>query len=128
MVEAVKRNYPQREIAEASFRYQGEVESGERGIVGVNRYLEGNDDEPIPLLRIDPALERKQVDRLQASRAQRDGAAVERALAELRQAAGPEGGNLMEPLLTCARAAASEGEIIEALQDVFGTYTETPVF
>jgi methylmalonyl-CoA mutase N-terminal domain/subunit len=128
MVEAVKRNYPQREIAEASFRFQSEVESGDRGIVGVNRYVEGNDDAPISLLRIDPALERKQIDRLQASRARRDSEAVERSLVALKEAASPGGRNLMEPLLDCARVHATEGEIIEALQEVFGTYTETPVF
>src|SRR5581483_11409129 len=65
MVEAIKQNYPQREIADASYRHQQEVDSGERILVGVNRYTEG-DEEPIPILRIDPALERKQIDRLQS--------------------------------------------------------------
>jgi methylmalonyl-CoA mutase N-terminal domain/subunit len=86
------------------------------------------DEQPIPTLRVDPALERKQVDRLNAARARRDGAAVERALAALREDASHADRNLMEPLLTCARAHASEGEIIESLQQVFGDYTETPVF
>jgi methylmalonyl-CoA mutase N-terminal domain/subunit len=79
-------------------------------------------------LRVDPALERKQIDRLQAARAKRDGAAVERTLAALREEAAHEDRNLMEPLLACARAHASEGEIVESLQQVFGDYTETPVF
>jgi methylmalonyl-CoA mutase N-terminal domain/subunit len=127
MVEAVKRNYPQREIAEASFRFQSEVESGQRKIVGVNAYREGNDEEPIPTLRIDPELERKQIGRLQASKARRDSAEVERTLAALREAAGRDE-NLMPLLVECARADASEGEIVHALQDVFGSYTETPVF
>jgi len=127
MVEAVKRNYPQREIAEASFRFQSEVESGQRKIVGVNAYREGNDEEPIPTLRIDPDLERKQIGRLQASKARRDAAEVERTLGALREAAGRDE-NLMGPLVECARADASEGEIVHALQDVFGSYTETPVF
>ena len=65
---------------------------------------------------------------MQAVRARRDGAAVERALTELKQAAAVEEHNLMPNLLTCARVHASEGEIVEALQEVFGTYTETPVF
>ncbi len=126
MVEAVKLSYPQREIAEAAFRYQQEVDRGERIVVGVNGYRV-DDEEPIHTLRIDPALTRKQLDRLQGVRARRDGPGVEAALAELRRAAAGDD-NLMEPLLTCARAHASEGEIVAALQEVFGTYTETPVF
>jgi methylmalonyl-CoA mutase N-terminal domain/subunit len=126
MVEAIKQNYPQREIAEASFRYQEEVDAGERIIVGVNRF-ELADDEQIPILRIDPELERKQIGRTEAVRARRDGAAVEASLSTLREAAAGET-NLMDPLLDCARAHCTEGEIIESLQTVFGTYTETPVF
>jgi methylmalonyl-CoA mutase N-terminal domain/subunit len=127
MVTAVKLNYPQREIADAAFALQQEIDGGERIVVGVNSHVAA-DEEPIPTLRVDPALERKQVDRLNAARARRDGAAVERALAALREDAGHADRNLMEPLLTCARAHASEGEIIESLQQVFGDYTETPVF
>jgi methylmalonyl-CoA mutase, N-terminal domain len=127
MVEATKRNYPQREIADAAFTLQQEIDAGERVVVGVNRFL-AEDEQPIPTLRIDPALERKQLDRLQGARAKRDGAAVEATLAALREDAAHERRNLMEPLLACARAHASEGEIIESLQQVFGDYTETPVF
>jgi len=127
MVESVKRNYPQREIADASFTLQQEIDAGERVVVGVNRYV-AEDEQPIPTLRIDPALERKQLDRLQGARAARDGAAVEASLAVLREDAAHPERNLMEPLLVCARAHASEGEIIESLQQVFGDYTETPVF
>jgi methylmalonyl-CoA mutase N-terminal domain/subunit len=127
MVEAVKRNYPQREIADAAFTLQQEIDAGERVVVGVNRYV-AHDEQPIPTLRVDPALERKQTDRLASVRARRDGAAVERTLAALREHAAHPRRNLMEPLLDCARAHASEGEIIESLQQVFGNYTETPVF
>jgi methylmalonyl-CoA mutase, N-terminal domain len=126
MVEAVEQSFPQREIAEASFRHQTEVDRGERIVVGVNRYR-SEDEEPIQILRIDPALERKQMGRLQAVRARRDAQAVEQALGGLREAAASDR-NLMEPLLDCARAHATEGEIVAALQRVFGTYTETPVF
>jgi methylmalonyl-CoA mutase N-terminal domain/subunit len=125
MVEAIKQNYPQREIADASFRYQQEVDDGKRIVVGVNRYQ--SDDTPLPLLRIDPALERKQIDRLESVRARRRGEDVEESLARLKEAAAGDE-NLMEPLLDCARVHASEGEIVESLQAVFGTYTETPVF
>jgi methylmalonyl-CoA mutase N-terminal domain/subunit len=82
MVEAVKKNFPQREIAEASWRYQEEVDQRRRVVVGVNRYVH-EDEEPIEIHRIDPALERKQIDRLEATRARRDAAAVERSLASL---------------------------------------------
>ncbi|MHB8532263.1 MAG: acyl-CoA mutase large subunit family protein [Solirubrobacteraceae bacterium] len=127
MVQAVKTNYPQREIADASFALQQEIDAGERIVVGVNRHVAAS-EEPIPTLRVDPALERKQVERLQGARARRDGAAVERALAALREDATHEDRNLMEPLLACARVHASEGEIVESLQQVFGDYAETPVF
>jgi methylmalonyl-CoA mutase N-terminal domain/subunit len=127
MVAAVKRNYPQREIADAAFELQQEIDAGERVVVGVNRFV-AEDEQPIPTLRIDPALERKQLDRLQSARAARDGAAVEAALAKLREDAANEQRNLMDALLGCARASASEGEIVESLQQVFGDYTETPVF
>jgi methylmalonyl-CoA mutase N-terminal domain/subunit len=126
MVEAIKQSFPQREIADASFRLQQEVEREERIVVGVNRYRV--DDEPAQeILRIPAELERKQIGRVRAVRARRDGDAAERALAELRDAASGEA-NLMEPLLDCARAHCTEGEIVESLQRVFGTYTETPVF
>jgi methylmalonyl-CoA mutase N-terminal domain/subunit len=126
MVEAVKRNYPQREIADAAFTLQQEIDAGERIVVGVNRYTEG-DDGRHEILRIDPTLERKQIDRLQSARTRRSGAEVEGALAELRAAAAGER-NLMDPLIECARAGATEGEIVESLQQVFGRYTESPVF
>ena len=126
MVEAIKQNYPQREIADASFQFQEEVDRGERIVVGVNAY-EHLDEEQIPTLKIDPELERKQIGRVEAVRARREGEAAESALSELREAAAGDA-NLMDPLLDCARAHCTEGEIVESLQRVFGTYTETPVF
>jgi methylmalonyl-CoA mutase N-terminal domain/subunit len=128
MVAAVKANYPQRESADASFDLQRQIESGERILVGVNAFTDDGGGGETETLRIDPAFEPKQRGRLQAVRAERDAAEVERTLAELRTAAAREELNLMERLLACARARASEGEIVEALQDVFGTYTETPVY
>jgi len=127
MVAATKLNYPQREIADAAFTLQQQIDSAERVVVGVNSHV-AEDEVPIPTLRVDPALERKQIGRLQAARAKRDGAGVERAHGALREHAAHEDRNLMEPLLDCARAHASEGEIIESLQQVFGDYSETPVF
>ncbi|WP_320670378.1 acyl-CoA mutase large subunit family protein [Patulibacter defluvii] len=127
MVEAVKQSYPQREIAEAAFELQTAIEDERRIVVGVNAFTEGDDGEH-PILKVDPALERKQVDRLAAVKAARDSAAVERSLATLKETAAKPDANLMPPLLDAARAHVTEGEIIHALQDVFGSYTETPVF
>jgi methylmalonyl-CoA mutase, N-terminal domain len=126
MVEAIKQNFPQREIAEASFRLQEEIEREERIIVGVNRYQHEGDEE-LEILRIPPELEHKQIDRVQAVRSRRDGEEVEQALGALREAAAGDR-NLIEPLLDCARTHCTEGEIVASLQRVFGTYTETPVF
>jgi methylmalonyl-CoA mutase, N-terminal domain len=126
MVEAVKQNFPQREIADASFTYQEEVDRGERIVVGVNRYV-SDVEEPLEILRIPPELERKQIGRVQAVRASRDTEAAEDALSTLREVAASDG-NLMDPLLDCARAHCTEGEIVESLQRVFGSYTESPVF
>jgi methylmalonyl-CoA mutase N-terminal domain/subunit len=126
MVAAIEQSYPQREIADASFRYQQEVDRRDRIVVGVNQFTEGGGESP-PILHIDPTLERKQIGRLEAARARRDAEQVEAALERLREAAAQDT-NLMEPLIDCARAHASEGEIIDSLQRVFGEYTETPVF
>jgi methylmalonyl-CoA mutase, N-terminal domain len=127
MVEAVKRNYPQREIANAAFELQQDIDAGERIVVGVNSFV-ASDEEQIPTLRVDPALERKQLDRLQSARAGRDTAAVEASLSRLREDASVQERNLMGALIGCARANASEGEIVASLQQVFGDYTESPVF
>ena len=126
MVEAVKQNFPQREIADASYELQGEIDAGRRIVVGVNDFTEGDDDK-WPILHIDPALERKQIGRVQAVRARRDATSVETALADVRAAADAKV-NLMPLLIDAARVHATEGEIVAALQDVWGPYTETPVF
>jgi methylmalonyl-CoA mutase N-terminal domain/subunit len=126
MVEAVKRGFPQREIADAAFILQHEIDSGRRVVVGVNAYTEG-DEAQTPILRIDPALERKQVERVRAARRSRDAAVVEGVLTDLKSAAAQRR-NLMPLLLDAARAHATEGEIVTALQDVWGDYREQPVF
>jgi methylmalonyl-CoA mutase N-terminal domain/subunit len=126
MVEAIRRNFPQREIAESSFQYQQELNERRRIVVGVNDFTQ-EDEKETPILKIDPGLERKQVDRLAATKATRDAAAVEAALAELKRAAAGDG-NLMPSIIEAARSQATEGEMIAAMQEVFGTYTESPVF
>jgi methylmalonyl-CoA mutase N-terminal domain/subunit len=126
MVEAVKRDFPQREIADAAFELQAEIDAKRRAVIGVNQHVD-TDEEQIEILHVDPALERKQLDRLQGVRARRDGSAVERELAALKDAAQTDA-NLMPKLLECARAHASEGEIVTALQEVFGSYRESPIY
>jgi methylmalonyl-CoA mutase N-terminal domain/subunit len=125
MVEAVRQNFPQREIGEAAFTFQRELDDKERLIVGVNSHV--HDEEEVPLLHIDPALEGKQVERLEKTKAERSQAEVDAALTELKKVAEADG-NMMYPIIEAARARTTEGEMIIALQDVFGTYTETPVF
>ncbi len=127
MVEAIKTGYPMREIADAAFRYQQEVEASVRKVVGVNAYTEG-DDPGTPILRIDPAFEPDQVERVRALREHRDQARVEATLERLQRAARDPDENLMPYLLDATRAHATEGEIVETLQVVFGTYREAPAF
>src|SRR5437763_7633334 len=127
VIPAIEENFFQREIAEASYRYQSEVEQNQRIVVGVNRYQ--LDDEPEPdLLRIDPKLEQSQIERVQAVRARRDSGAVERALARLKEDAAREDRNLMEPIMAASRSYVTMGEMCETLRDVWGTWRETPVF
>ncbi len=127
MIPAIKENFFQREIAEASYRYQSEVEKEQRIIVGVNRYVQA-DEQPPEILRIDHALETKQIARVQALRARRDSAAVEAALARLREDAAHDDRNLMPPIIDAARAYVTMGEMCDALREVWGVWRETPVF
>jgi methylmalonyl-CoA mutase, N-terminal domain len=127
VVESVKQNFQQREIAEASFRYQAEVEAKQRIVVGVNRY--GLEDEPeLEILRIDPALEDQQVERVKALRDRRDSAAVESTLAALKEASLKEDVNLMPLIVEASRAYVTLGEMCDALRETWGTWRETPVF
>src|SRR5215203_377178 len=127
VVDAIKDNFFQREIADASFRYQSEVEAGQRVIVGVNRY-ETEDEQELDILRIDRALEQKQVDRVRALRARRDSAAVEQALARLKEASLRDGVNLMPLIIDASRAYTTMGEMCDALRETWGVWRETPVF
>jgi methylmalonyl-CoA mutase, N-terminal domain len=127
VIPAIEENFFQREIAEASFRYQAEVEAKQRIVVGVNRY-ELEDEGEIEILRVDPALEQKQIERVQALRARRDSAVVEASLARLKEASVREDANLMPPLIDASRAYATLGEVCDALRETWGTWRETPVF
>jgi methylmalonyl-CoA mutase N-terminal domain/subunit len=126
VIPAIKENFFQREIADASFRYQSEVEAKQRIIVGVNRY-ESEDAGELELLRIDPALETKQIERVKALRARRDSAAVETTLAALKRGA-ESNENLMPLIVDASRAYATMGEMCDVLREVWGVWRETPVF
>ncbi len=124
---AIDAGFFQREIADAAYRYQREVETGDRIVVGVNRFQVEGEEQQIELLRIDPEVERRQSERVAQLRASRWQAAADDAVAALK--AGAEGdANLMPLIISCARAYVTEGEIIQALKDVFGEYREVPIF
>jgi methylmalonyl-CoA mutase N-terminal domain/subunit len=127
VIPAIKENFFQREIADASFRYQHEVEQKQRIVVGVNRY-ELEDEEPLEILKIDPALEGEQIGRVQALRARRDSAVVEAALVQLKEDAAHENRNLMLPIVDASKAYVTMGEMCDALRAVWGVWRETPVF
>lgn len=127
MVKAVEHGFPQREIAEAAYRYQRAVEVGRRTVVGVNKYVLAEEKLEIPILKIDGRVEQEQHERLAELRRRRDGARVKGTLDDLRAAC--EGAdNVMYPILEAARAGATLGEICGAMKDVFGTYAEPPMF
>jgi methylmalonyl-CoA mutase, N-terminal domain len=127
VVAAIKDNFFQREIAEASFRFQREVEAGDRVVVGVNRYDDPGERDP-EILKIDHELEQKQVERVRALRGRRDAAPVEEALARLRRDAAGEGRNLMPAIIDASKAYVTMGEMCEAFREVWGVWRETPVF
>ena len=124
MVAAIERSYPQREIAEASYRYQMEVDRREKIIVGVNEYV--SEERPLEILQIDETVAKRQAARLSKLRAERSQEAVTRELGRLRHAAkGTE--NLMPFIYDAVKVYATLGEICEALRDVFGTYEEVAI-
>ncbi len=126
VVPAIKENFFQREIADASFRYQSEVEAKQRIIVGVNRY-QSEDENELETLRIDPALEGEQIERVKALRARRDSAAAEATLARLKRGAETDE-NLMPLMVDAAKAYVTMGEMCDTLREVWGVWRETPVF
>jgi methylmalonyl-CoA mutase N-terminal domain/subunit len=127
VIAAIEKSFFQQEIAEAAFRFQSEVDRGERVIVGVNRFVEEEPVEEPALLQVAPALEREQVERVRALRARRDPQAVEAALARLKLDAAGEA-NLMPAIIEAAKAKVTMGEMCDVLRDVFGVWRETPVF
>ena len=125
--EGIERGWFTGEIADAAYRFEQEVNAGRRIIVGVNAFQEGDDGPPTGILRVDPAVEEEQLRRLARVRAERDEAAVQRALAEVGECADDPSRNLMPALIEAVRAQATEGEIVATLAARFGTYREPAV-
>jgi methylmalonyl-CoA mutase N-terminal domain/subunit len=128
MVAAVERGYPQREIVEASFHFQQQVEEKEKVIVGINKYVESAEGgAKIPVLAIDPEVERKQVERIDETRARRDAGRWREAMGRLREAAKAHG-ELMPAFVECARAMATVGEQVQVLKETYGEYHDPGYF
>ena len=125
VVEGIHRGYFRRSIAEASYRFGQEMEAGDRIIVGVNAYNEGNDDHPVEILQIPYEVETDQCSRLEQFRAQRDDDLVNRALDGIREAARSDS-NVMDALVEGAISKCTLGEMVQAMGDVFGRYTGGP--
>lgn len=127
VIEAIEQGFMQKEIADAAYRYQQELDRKERIIVGVNAFQEPDEKIDIPILTITPEVEAKQIARLREVKASRNQEAVEQSLAKIR-AAAQDGTNLMPPLIEAMHNFVTLGEICDVLREVFGVYEETPVF
>jgi len=125
MLVAIERGYPMREIADASYRYQQQLEAGEKTIVGVNAFAQ-DEPAPIPTLTVDPEVERRQVERVARVRAERDASAVQRVLDTLARTA-EDGGNTMPVIVEAVRARVTLGEICDVFRRVYGEYREQAV-
>src|SRR5205807_10376689 len=119
-VAAIEQGFVQDEIEQAAFRWQQEVEGGERVIVGVNRFTEG-EEEPIELHRLDPAAEKRQLERTARVRAERNAVEVARAIEAMQESARGDS-NLLIPMREALRVRCTVGEICNALREEFGTY------
>jgi methylmalonyl-CoA mutase N-terminal domain/subunit len=126
MVEAVEKGYPQREIAASAYHFQRQMETGERVMVGVNKYVQEGDAK-IPLLRIDEKVQRNQCEALRKVKADRDQEQVRRCLEQVRRAAQGTT-NLMPPIIEAAKAYCTEQEICDVLREVFGSYSDPAEF
>jgi methylmalonyl-CoA mutase N-terminal domain/subunit len=126
MVAAIDHGYPQREIADAAYRYQLMDDRGEKTVVGVNKYVMA-EERPLSILKIDDAIEREQVERVARVKAARDAAKVERRLKQLAEVCR-NGGNVMPVLIDAVKDYVSLGEISDVYRQVFGLYREPIIF
>ncbi len=124
IVKAVEEGYPQREIARSAYDFQRQVDSGDRAIVGVNKYKAENEGDPIPTLKIDHGPETGQVKRLVAFRAERDEKVAEAHLAKVREACKDDAINVMPPIVEAVKNKVTLGEICDIFRDIFGVHTD----
>jgi methylmalonyl-CoA mutase, N-terminal domain len=122
MLRAIERGYPQREIAEAAFNYQRQLEQGIKTVVGVNKYSVP-EEIPIELLKIDPALEERQIQRVRKMKRERNGTAVRETLKRVAEACR-SGENLMDPICEAVRRETTVGEISDVFRTEFGIYKD----
>jgi len=127
VIPAIEKAFFQQEIARAAYRYQQEIDGKERGIVGVNKYVEEDEGIEIPILEITEEMYQRQVERLGALKERRDAEAVPRCLAEIRRVC-TEGENVMPALIEGAKAYCTLGEMMDEMREVFGTYREPIAF
>ena len=122
MVSAIEKSFPQNEIREAGYKYQKEIDNNERIIVGVNKYT-AKEEQPIKTLKIEPEIEKKQVERLQAFKGRRDNNSINKALDALKTTAS-NGGSVIPAIIEALKLYATVGEICNAMKEVFGEYKE----
>ena len=124
----IESNYFQKEIADFAYEFAQRKASGDRAVIGVNKYVDAAEEQPIEVHRLDPDSERRKISRLKEVKESRDQAAVRATLAELKRVAARPDENIMPATIAAVEANVSMGEIVKALETVFGRYTERPVF
>ena len=124
IVKAVEEGYPQREIARSAYEFQRQVDSGQRSIVGVNKYINEGEDDAIPTLKIEMEKERAQIERVRAVRARRDPAAAARALEAVRDAVRNEDKNVMPPIIEAVKSYVTLGEICDIFRQELGEHRD----
>jgi methylmalonyl-CoA mutase N-terminal domain/subunit len=127
MVSAIEKGYPQREIAASAYRFQRQLEAGERVMVGINKYADEGSNDRIPLLKIDEEVQRTQIANLARVKASRDASKVKACLEAVRAAAKGKD-NLMPPIIDAAKAYCTQQEICDVLREVLGTYSDPAEF
>jgi methylmalonyl-CoA mutase N-terminal domain/subunit len=127
-IAAIEQNFFQREIADNAYKISTRKASGEMLVIGVNSFIDPGPGEKVEVHALDPASERRKIDRLRQIKAERDQPRVDKCLEHLKDVARDEDDNLMEPTIEAVRARASMGEIVNALKEVMGVHTEVPVF
>jgi methylmalonyl-CoA mutase cobalamin-binding domain/chain len=127
-IAAIEQNFFQREIADNAYKISTRKASGDMPVIGVNSFIDPGPGEKIEVHALDPASERRKIDRLRQVKADRDQARVDKCLEHLKDVARDQDDNLMEPTIEAVKARASMGEIVNALKEVMGVHTEVPVF